>query len=331
MLRYAVIGTGWITQSFIDSANLDGQMELAGVYSRKEETGRAFAQKNGCQKVFTDLATLAASDIPAVYVASPNALHAKQTELLLKAGKHILCEKPITVTPAELSYLQNLAEAQGVIYAEAIMYMFHPVRALLRKAVGEIGIITSAHLDFSQLSSKYAAYKAGNLPNIFNPKLATGCLEDLGVYCVYPALDLFGAPQAIKATASFMASGADGSGGAFLEYADKTVTLTYSKLGQDYAGSQIFGDLGTVILGSVSKLTDVKIRWHNGEETMLSGDIEKAELMGNEATGWRGLIENPQENAAFYEELKQAALQTSLAMAAIRDKAGIAFPYEAIR
>ncbi len=331
MLSYAVIGTGWITQSFIDGANLDGRMALAGVCSRSEETGRAFAEKNGCHTVFTSVEALAGSSIPAVYIASPNALHARQAEILLQAGKHVLCEKPITVTPSELDYLQTLAGEHGVIYAEAIMYMFHPVRPLLKKAISEIGVITSAHLDFSQLSSKYAAYKAGNLPNIFNPKMATGCLEDLGVYCVYPALDLFGKPDAVKATASFMQSGADGSGGAFLEYPDKTVTLTYSKLGQDYAGSQIFGDLGTVILGSVSKLTEVKIRWHGGEETVLSGDIEKAELMGNEATGWRKLIEAPAENAAFYEELKKAALETSLAMAEIREKAGIRFPYEAIR
>jgi predicted dehydrogenase len=88
------------------------------------------------------------------------------------------------------------------------------MRDVLRNAVERIGRVSSANLDFSQLSSKYPEYKSGGLPNVFNPQMATGCLEDLGIYCVYPALDLFGQPDDIKASASFMATGADGSGGA---------------------------------------------------------------------------------------------------------------------
>ena len=87
------------------------------------------------------------------------------------------------------------------------MYMFNPARELLRNSLEKIGRITSAHFDFSQLSSKYPAYLSGNLPNIFNPALATGCLMDLGIYCVYPAIDLFGIPDKITACASFMDSG----------------------------------------------------------------------------------------------------------------------------
>ena len=62
------------------------------------------------------------------------------------------------------------------------MYLHLPERYVLKNAVKSIGKITSAHLDFSQLSSKYAAFAAGGLPNIFNPKFATGCLMDLGMY-----------------------------------------------------------------------------------------------------------------------------------------------------
>lgn len=327
MLGYAVIGTGWITQSFIDGARLDGGMKPEGVYSRSAERGAAFALQNGIQTVYTDLDALARSDIPAVYIASPNSCHARHTETMLKAGKSVICEKPITVTPRELDYLQGLAEKNNAVYVEAIMHMFNPVREALRAAMGKIGRITSAQLDFSQLSSKYPAYKSGALPNIFNPKMATGCLEDLGIYCVYPALDYFGVPKKISGSSYFMESGADGCGNATFEYDNAHVTLTYSKLGQSRAGSQIFGDEGTIVIGSLSQLTDIKTVFNDGSEETLIGEVEKPVLMGYEATGFRRIIENRAENAAFYDELRDMAMKTSLAMERIRKSAGIGFDY----
>ena len=329
-MKYAVIGTSWITQSFIDGAKIHGEMILDAVYSRDENRGGEFALKNGASRVFTDLDALASSSVDAVYIASPNAFHARQTEKMLKAGKHVLCEKPVTVTPAELEYLMDLADRNGVIYAEAIMYMFNPARDILRNALGEIGKITSANLDFSQLSSKYPAYKRGELPNIFNPSMAAGCLEDLGIYCVYPALDLFGEPENIKASAAFLESGADGSGNASFEYGDKTVTLTYSKLGQSRSYSQIFGDEGTILLESVSKLTDMKIVFNDGSEKALIGDVPKEQLMGFEADGFSKLVSSPGETKEFYSLLRKSALATSRAMEKIRNEAGIKFDYTPI-
>ena len=327
MVKYAVIGTSWITQSFVDGAKISGRMQLEAVCSRSEEKGSAFAEKNGANRVFTSVGELAGSDIEAVYIASPNACHARQSRAMLEAGKHVLCEKPVTITPAELEFLQNLAEKNGLVYAEAIMYMFNPARSVLRNALSKIGEITSANLDFSQLSSKYPAYKNGELPNIFNPEMATGCLEDLGIYCVYPALDLFGEPEDIKASASFMASGADGSGGALLKYDGLSVNLTYSKLGQSRGCSQIFGDEGTILLDSVSKLTDMKIVFNDGSEEILCGDVPKEQLMGFEADGFADIIENREKNKEFYTLLRKSALAASRAMEKIRSQAGIKFGY----
>ena len=83
MVKYAVIGTGWITKSFIDGANLSGRMKLEAVCSRDKNRGAAFAEKNGANGVFTTVESLAQSGVEAVYIASPNALHARQTEAML--------------------------------------------------------------------------------------------------------------------------------------------------------------------------------------------------------------------------------------------------------
>ena len=201
--------------------------------------------------------------------------------------------------------------------------MFNPARDLLKEAIGKIGRITSVHFDFSQLSSKYPAYLEGKLPNIFNPALATGCLMDLGIYCVYPALDIFGLPEKITACASFMESGADGSGNAALLYSDKLVNLTYSKLGQDRLGSQIFGDKGTITIESISKLVNMYIIDNNGNKTEIIGDVPKEKLMGYEAKAFEKFIANPDDE--YYAVTSKRALQTSKVMKEIRNLSGIKF------
>ncbi len=322
-MRYGVVGTGWIAKSFIDGARQLCGADFPAVYSRTRESGGRFAAENGIDKVYTDFNEFAKADFEAAYVASPNRLHYEQSKLLLENGKHVICEKPVTVDPEELEELQALAKSKGVIYAEAIMYMFNPARDLLREAVTKIGRITSVHFDFSQLSSKYPAYLEGKLPNIFNPALATGCLMDLGIYCVYPALDLFGLPEKITACAHFMESSADGSGNAALLYSDKLVNLTYSKLGQDRLGSQIFGDKGTITIESISKLTNIKLVDSSGNVTQIIGDVPKETLMGYEAKGFEEFIANPEN--PYYAVTSQRALQVSKVMKEIRDISGIKF------
>lgn len=322
-MKYGVIGTGWIAKSFIDGARMLTQADFTAVYSRTEESGGRFAVENKIPKVYTSLEEFAKGDFDAVYIASPNRLHYEQSKLMLQSGKHVICEKPITVEPEELEELQTLAKKNGLIYIEAIMYMFNPARELLKDAISKIGKITSVHFDFSQLSSKYPAYVKGELPNIFNPALATGCLMDLGIYCVYPALDLFGIPQKTTACAHFMESGADGSGNAALLYSDKLVNFTYSKLGQDRLGSQIFGDEGTITIESISKLTNMKLIAKNGDTQEIIGDVAKEKLMGYEAVGFEKFIANPDD--PYYAVTSERALQVSRLMKEIRALSGIKF------
>lgn len=322
-MKYGVIGTGWIAKSFIDGARMLCNSDFTAVYSRTEESGGKFATENKIPKVYTDINEFAKGDFEAVYIASPNRLHYEQSKLMLQSGKHVICEKPITVEPEELEELQALAKQNGLIYVEAIMYMFNPARELLRDATSKIGKITSVHFDFSQLSSKYPAYVKGELPNIFNPALATGCLMDLGIYCVYPALDLFGIPQKTTACAHFMESGADGSGNAALLYSDKLVNFTYSKLGQDRLGSQIFGDEGTVTIESISKLTNMNLITQNGDIQEIIGDVAKEKLMGYEAVGFEKFIANPDD--PYYAVTSERALQVSRLMKEIRTLSGIEF------
>ena len=316
LIKYSVIGTSWITRSFIDGANGVEALALDGVYSRSREKGQSFADETGALRVFTSLEELAESDTDLVYVASPNVCHYSQCKALLEAGKHVICEKPITITADQFSELVALAREKKLVYFEAIMYMHSEGRKVLRSAVAEIGNIRSASFDFSQLSSKYPALVRGELPNIFNPEMKTGALNDLGIYCVYPAVDLFGVPDEIVPVQHFLSTGADGCGSAVFKYGDKLVTITYSKIGQSRGVSQIFGDKGTVTIGSISQTDEISIYNNSGERTELLPDIEKKYLMGNEAASAVEFINDPESD--FLKECQDMNLKVLKCMEKMR-------------
>lgn len=327
MIRYGVVGTGWIVRSMIaGAAQYPEQLCLTAVCSRSEERGRAFAAEVGAPQaqVFTDPAAMAASDaLDMVYIASPNSCHVAQSRLFLEGGKHVLCEKPLAADPADVQLLQQQAAMRGLLFREAIMLLYQPQLALLRQAVEQCGPISAAHFQFCQFSSKYEACRRGELPNIFNPAMQTGALMDLGVYCVYPALYLFGEPQAVSAAAAFLPTGADGSGGALLHYPDKTVQLTYSKTGQGFGPSEIVGEQASVTVGHIGQLADITLHRRGGQPQPLCGSEEKSLLMGREIAAFAAAIEAGQTAP---DEQDRLALAVSRWMYAIRMAAGIRFP-----
>lgn len=318
-MKYAIIGTGWIAKAFADGVKIAEGFSPYAIYSRTREKGEAFAQKTGAKKVFTNIEEMASDcEIDAVYIASPNAFHYAQSKLFLEHGKHVICEKPITVKPQEFEELFLLAKSKKLVYMEAIMMMHFPNRILLENALKSIGKITSARVDFSQLSSKYPALQRGENPNIFNPEMATGCLMDLGIYNVYFALYFFGKPQKITSTSMLLETGADALGAAVFHYPDKQITLTYSKVGQSFSGTEIYGDEGTIAVESISKLVNIKLISPDGEEKIIAGDTEKEEVMSYEAKDFFRFIRDYDLYEKEYDLCGKFALEVSEIMAEIR-------------
>lgn len=324
-MRFGTVGSGWITDAYIEGAKRSGLWTLTAVYSRDGDRARDYAAKHGAAHAFSNLEEMAASDvIDAVYLASPNAFHATHCEVFLQAGKHVLCEKPLCAQSGEVARLQALAKEHGVVFMEAIMYMHLPQRQVLREAVAALGPLSMVKLDFCQRSSKLNAYLAGELPNIFNPALDTGAWMDLGVYCVYPALDLFGLPKEWTVQMRMLKSGVDAAGVVTMEYDGFLVTLTFSKVGQAKAGSEFQSAQGTVYVDSISRLADMSRIAVDGTVTPLWGSEEKHVLMGHEAVGFHQAITSPGNETYRYGQ--RLSLQVSEWMEAVRKKAGLTFP-----
>ncbi len=323
MIRYATIGTSFIAEQFVTGANATGKLMLSAVYSRSSDTGLAFAQKFGCNKVYTSLENLAHDDnVDAVYIASPNVFHAEQSELLLRAGKHVICEKPITTSAAEYKRLKELADQKGLVYIEAMIPIYNTSRARIKEALGEIGNIAMAKIDYCQRSSRYDRFMNGEHVNIFDMSLHAGTLMDLGVYCVYAAIDLFGMPNNIKASASFLKNGADGSGTAIFEYDKFSACLTYSKTGQSVAPTEIVGDNGSIVMETAVYYQDAYLVKAD-EKKPIFDNVSKETLMGYEAVALCDFIKGKRLDE--YKQNSEICLNVHTCMDWIKREAKIAY------
>lgn len=96
MFNLAIIGTNWISQQFVEASIQTGEFRLKAVYSREFDKARSFGAPYHAETFYDSLDALGNDpDIDAVYIASPNSLHAPQALQMLKAGKHVICEKPM--------------------------------------------------------------------------------------------------------------------------------------------------------------------------------------------------------------------------------------------
>ena len=328
MIRYAVIGTSWITDAFIEgAAQSTPELVLSAVYSRTCEKGMAFAARHGISTVYTSLQQLAqASDIDAVYIASPNIMHYPQARMMLSAGKHVLCEKTCVVTSAQLEDLLGIAADRGAVLMEAIKILHMPELKTVEEALPRLGRVHLCKFDFSRYSSKYPQYLAGQTPNIFKPELAAGALMDMGIYSVYPAVWLFGEPLRVQAHAVLLRTGADGAGGVLLDYDDNVVSITYSKMSESRQWCTIQGDQGVLAIDTIEHMDCVDfIDCRGVREPLLRRDTAR-KPMGFEANGFYRWITDPAgcaEESARVTDTTRAVIRT---MERIRASAGIRLP-----
>lgn len=323
-MKIATIGTSWITDSFIKSSDYVDSAEICAVYSRSMEKATKFAAEHEVGLCYDSLdEMLSNKDIEAVYIASPNVFHFDQAKMCLENGKHAICEKPAVVTGEQLRYLYSLAESKGLIFLEAMKSMHSDGLRVVKNEIKKIGYIRTASIDFSQLSSKYPAYKRGENPNIFNPDFCTGALMDLGVYCVYFVLELFGKPEKVISHSDFLESKADYAGTLVFVYNDKTVTVTYSKVANGFLPSKILGEDGAVTVKSVSKLVGINRYYNDGSVNELYPVVDENLVMSKEIEAFISFING--ENADYYAYCKQMSLDVCEIMERIRKENNFTF------
>lgn len=298
MVRFGVVGTNWITEAFIKGASNHKDFQLAAVYSRREERAVEFANQFGVSSTFTDIEQMAKSDvIDAVYIASPNSLHASHAITFMKNGKHVLCEKAIAANSRELAMMIQTAKEHDVLLMEALKSTLMPNFKAIQENLYKIGTVRRYFASYCQYSSRYDAYKAGTVLNAFNPAFSAGSLMDIGIYCIYPLVVLFGEPEAVQANGYVLESGVDGEGSLLLKYNGMDAVIMFSKITDSSLPSEIHGEEGNIRIDKISTPEKVEIIYR-GEGTEDLSREQIADNMFYEAEEFISLIQEGKTESA---------------------------------
>ncbi len=273
-IRLGTIGSGVIVRSILDNVKLTEGIRLEAVYSRTEEKGRALASDYGVGKVYTSLEDLFADeDVNFIYVASPNSLHCPHTRQALLAGKNVICEKPFAPTKAEAEELVDLAKEKGLILVDATPTFFLPNLRILKEQLPKVGRIKLVMGNYSQYSSRYDALKKGEVPNVFSPDYAGGCLMDINYYNVYLNLALFGKPESAEYVPNIYNGLVDTSGVITLKYADFVSTQAGAKDTWGVNYFQIEGEDGYIYIRDGSNgIAEIRVVTRESEEVFNEQD-----------------------------------------------------------
>ena len=269
-IKLGTIGSGVIVHSILDNAAKTEGIRLTAVYSRSREKGEALAGEYGASAVYTDLdAFLQGDETNVIYIATPNLLHYEQTKKALLAGKHVICEKPFVTKADQARELADLAREKKLLLVEAAPTTFLPNYQEIKKAMERIGKIRLVLANYSQYSSRYDLLKQGQLPNIFNPEYAGGCLMDINFYNVYLNVALFGKPLSAVYYPNMYQGQSDTSGIMMMQYDGFVSESAGAKDTWGVNSFQIEGDEGYIYIKNGSNgLAEVQLVTKTGEETI---------------------------------------------------------------
>ncbi len=188
-LRWGLLSTARITKALLDPLRASKRNGLLAVASRSRDRADEYARKNKVKRAYGSYADLLSDpDIDVIYNPLPNHLHAEWTIKAVQAGKHVLCEKPLALSLAEVDAMSAAAEKYGKVVAEAFMYRSHPQTLKAREIVagGKLGKVKMVRGSFTFEMTNPDDYR-------WKPEMGGGCLWDVGCYPLSYTRALLGA------------------------------------------------------------------------------------------------------------------------------------------
>lgn len=233
-LNWGVMGTGWVAQRFMADLPLVNGAVPAAVASRSEERAQQTARRFGMLRAHGSYEALVRDpDVDVVYVATEHHEHAEHCIMALLNGKHVLCEKPFTLSSADAARVIQTAKDCNLFCMEAMWTRFLPSIIAVKQyiATGRIGVPTLLMVDFG------APVANDTNSRFFDRGRGGGALLDRGVYGVSLAVSLFGKPESVQGQARLHASGVDNSQAAILRFKDERIAQVSSSI-ESYSSNE---------------------------------------------------------------------------------------------
>lgn len=300
-LRWGVIGCGVIANQMAEALAAEGR-HIDGVANRTHEKAVAFADKHGVARVYDTIDDfIAAPDIDVLYLTTPHNTHITYLRKVLAAGKHVLCEKSITLNSAELAEARELASAHGVQLMDACTILHMPLYKELQRRIdaGDFGRV-------NLIQENFGSYKEYDMKNrFFNPELAGGALLDIGVYSLTLArLFLKSQPHEALSMMNPAPTGTDETEGILLRNAEgQMVVLSLTMHSKQPKRAMISADKAYLEIMEYPRADQASIVW---TETGVREELR----VGNTAQALSYVLAD-MERAVAGDEYARAQLGTS--------------------
>lgn len=282
-MNIGIVGSGSIVEVFVRNSKKYKDLKLYAIWGRHLEKIQRFED---FKTYYTDIDEfLADKNIDVVYVALPNSLHFEYAYKALKAGKHVLLEKPFCTNYKQAKTLVDYAKAHKLFLYESIMTLHAPNFEKIRKNIDKLGEIKMIDVNFCQYSRRYDKFKQGIVLPAFDYNLAGGALMDLGVYNIYLIVGIFGLPKKVEYYPNMIRK-VDTSGVLVLDYGKFKATMVNAKDCQSPSYALIQGDKGYIRLNSTtSRMSDFDVVDNLGNKKNYPG-------LTGEYAGWDTLYSN---------------------------------------
>ncbi|MFC8520685.1 Gfo/Idh/MocA family protein [Streptomyces sp. NPDC057257] len=322
VLRWGVMGTGWIAERFVASVRRHTRQDFTAVASRDAGRATEFADRHGIPHAYGSYEELAAAaEIDVVYVATEHTAHLDCARISLTAGRHTLVEKPLALDAVQAAEVARLATERGLFCAEALWTFFLPRFDVVRQIL-DAGVLG----DIRTVLADHGEHFAGG-HRILRPDLAGGPLLDLGTYPLAFAVSVLGEPVEVRAFAQPHPAGVNGQIAALLRSADG---------GQGVVHTTLFSDMPTTatVAGTHATLSLAGPFYHPGEVLLTPAGGGTPLSYGEPRTGHDALYFEAAEVARCVAagELQtplrplEESVSTLRVMDEIRRLCGITFP-----
>ncbi|MCO4529334.1 NAD-dependent oxidoreductase [Streptococcus infantarius subsp. infantarius] len=293
-MKLAILGTGKIVEEVLPVLKEINGIELSAILStpRSIEKAEKLAELYAISQASSDYDSILANpDVDTVYVALPNHLHYDYAKKALLAGKHVICEKPFTLTLAEFEDLAKIAEQKNRILLEAITNQYLGNFASIKANLAKLGDIKIVECNYSQYSSRYDAFKRGEIAPAFDPAKGGGALRDLNIYNIHLVVGLFGKPERVQYLAN-MERGVDTSGILIMDYGNFKAACIGAKDCSADIKSTIQGNKGLIaVLGPTNSMPELSLSL-NGQSLTMINENSLNHRMHDEFVAFQAIIEH---------------------------------------
>jgi predicted dehydrogenase len=318
-IRWGILSTADINRKVIPGAKASPKVDLVGVASRTQDRAEQYASWWEIPRAYGGYEALLADDeIDAVYISLPNTLHVEWSIKALEAGKHVLCEKPLSRHPEDVIAAFDTADRTGRLLSEAFMWRHNPQTARLKELVdqGAIGELRLVRSTFS-----YSLYDESNIR--LQPEVEGGALMDVGCYNVSGSRFLAGGePERVFGEAWYGPTGTDWVFAGTMRFPGNVIA-TFD------CGTALTNRDELEAIGSEGSLF-VDDPWHclqPGIELRRDGDVERIEL--EQVDSYRLELENMSDAIRGQSELllaREDAMGQARAVEALHESATASTP-----